>query len=218
MGSPCSRSASTRGYRSRRRRPSRCPAGGLSSRPTWPPAAGRAHRAAATSGTARVGGTVKRVRVIAAHVAGAHLPDPDACPRYRRDAVGHEQPGATGGSDRRGGATRREDLARDGVSPPRGRVREPPRARGADHRPPGRHRPGNAAGQPGARWAAPARGRIGRILSHQPMAPEVIADAVRWCFANGLNPHINTIERMIVQGTTPTSPTAPRISGARPRP
>ena len=49
----------------------------------------------------------------------------------------------------------------------------------------------------------PARGRIGRILSHQPMAPDVIADAVRWCFANGLNPHINTIERMIVQEGDP---------------
>jgi HAD superfamily hydrolase (TIGR01484 family) len=42
------------------------------------------------------------------------------------------------------------------------------------------------------------RGRIGRILSHQPMAPDVIADAVRWCYAKGLNPHINTVERMIV--------------------
>jgi hypothetical protein len=44
----------------------------------------------------------------------------------------------------------------------------------------------------------PTRGRIGRILSHQPLAPDVIADAVRWCYANGLNPHINTVERMIV--------------------
>jgi hydroxymethylpyrimidine pyrophosphatase-like HAD family hydrolase len=44
----------------------------------------------------------------------------------------------------------------------------------------------------------PARGRIGRILSHQPLAPDVIADAVRWCYANDLNPHINTVERMIV--------------------
>lgn len=49
----------------------------------------------------------------------------------------------------------------------------------------------------------PARGRIGRILSHQPMAPDVIADAVRWCFANDLNPHINTVERMIVQEGDP---------------
>jgi hydroxymethylpyrimidine pyrophosphatase-like HAD family hydrolase len=44
----------------------------------------------------------------------------------------------------------------------------------------------------------PIRGPIGRILSHQPLAADVIADAVRWCYANGLNPHINTVERMIV--------------------
>ncbi len=47
------------------------------------------------------------------------------------------------------------------------------------------------------------RGRVGRILSHQPMAPDVIADAVRWCYANGLNPHLNTIERMIVAEDDP---------------
>ena len=50
---------------------------------------------------------------------------------------------------------------------------------------------------------ATRRGPIGRILSHQPMAPDVIADAVRWCYANGLNPHINTFERMIVQAGDP---------------
>jgi len=49
----------------------------------------------------------------------------------------------------------------------------------------------------------PARGRIGRILSHQPLAPDVIADAVRWCRANGLNPHINNVERMIVEAGDP---------------
>ena len=49
----------------------------------------------------------------------------------------------------------------------------------------------------------PFRGRVGRILSHQPMAPDVIRDAVRWCFANGLSPHINTVERMIVQADDP---------------
>jgi HAD superfamily hydrolase (TIGR01484 family) len=50
----------------------------------------------------------------------------------------------------------------------------------------------------------PFRGRIGRILSHQPLAPDVIADAVRWCYANGLNPHLNTIERMIVAEGDPS--------------
>ena len=49
----------------------------------------------------------------------------------------------------------------------------------------------------------PFRGRVGRILSHQPMAADVIPASVRWCFANGLNPHINTVERMIVQADDP---------------
>jgi len=56
-----------------------------------------------------------------------------------------------------------------------------------------------AVPDPGAR-----RGRIGRILSHQPMAPDVIVDAVRWCYANGLNPHVNTVERMIVREGDPS--------------
>jgi hydroxymethylpyrimidine pyrophosphatase-like HAD family hydrolase len=47
------------------------------------------------------------------------------------------------------------------------------------------------------------RGRVGRILSHQPIAQDVFADAVRWCFANGLNPHLNHVERMIVQEGDP---------------
>jgi HAD superfamily hydrolase (TIGR01484 family) len=51
----------------------------------------------------------------------------------------------------------------------------------------------------------PFRGRVGRILSHQPLAAETVRDAVRWCFANGLNPHINTVERMIVQADDPNA-------------
>jgi hypothetical protein len=50
---------------------------------------------------------------------------------------------------------------------------------------------------------SPFRGPIGRILSHQPLAPDVMADAVRWCYANGLHPHINAIERMIVAEDDP---------------
>jgi hydroxymethylpyrimidine pyrophosphatase-like HAD family hydrolase len=49
----------------------------------------------------------------------------------------------------------------------------------------------------------PFRGRIGRILSHQPLAADVVRDAVRWCRANGLNPHVNTLEHMIVQADDP---------------
>jgi len=63
---------------------------------------------------------------------------------------------------------------------------------------PSRREPGGPDADIGAR-----RGRVGRILSHQPMAPDVIADAVRWCRANGLSPHLNTVERMIVQKGDP---------------
>jgi hydroxymethylpyrimidine pyrophosphatase-like HAD family hydrolase len=51
--------------------------------------------------------------------------------------------------------------------------------------------------------ASPFRGPVGRILSHQPLAPDVTADAVRWCYANGLHPHINAVERMIVAEDDP---------------
>jgi hydroxymethylpyrimidine pyrophosphatase-like HAD family hydrolase len=47
------------------------------------------------------------------------------------------------------------------------------------------------------------RARIGRILSHEPLAADVIADAVRWCQANGLDAHINSVERIIVQEGDP---------------
>jgi hypothetical protein len=50
---------------------------------------------------------------------------------------------------------------------------------------------------------SPFRGPIGRILSHQPLAPDVMADAVRWCYAKGLHPHINAVERMIVAEDDP---------------
>jgi hydroxymethylpyrimidine pyrophosphatase-like HAD family hydrolase len=63
---------------------------------------------------------------------------------------------------------------------------------------PGPSARGDIALPPGDVTLPPTRGRIGRILSHQPLAPDVISDAVRWCYANDLNPHINTIERMIV--------------------
>lgn len=49
----------------------------------------------------------------------------------------------------------------------------------------------------------PFRARTGRLLSHTPLAPEVMADAVRFCFEHGLDPHINHLERMIVQRGDP---------------
>jgi hydroxymethylpyrimidine pyrophosphatase-like HAD family hydrolase len=49
----------------------------------------------------------------------------------------------------------------------------------------------------------PFRGRVGRMLSHSPLAPDVAAAAVRFCRDHGLDPHINHLERMIVQRGDP---------------
>ncbi len=51
----------------------------------------------------------------------------------------------------------------------------------------------------------PFRGRTGRILSHSPLPPDVAADAVRFCLEHGLDPHLNHLERMIVQRDDPNA-------------
>jgi hydroxymethylpyrimidine pyrophosphatase-like HAD family hydrolase len=47
------------------------------------------------------------------------------------------------------------------------------------------------------------RGRIGRLLYHRPMAADVVRDALAWCWANGLQPHINHLERILIQDDDP---------------
>jgi hydroxymethylpyrimidine pyrophosphatase-like HAD family hydrolase len=42
------------------------------------------------------------------------------------------------------------------------------------------------------------RGRVGRILHHEPMAPAVVREAIEWCRANGLDPHVNDREELVV--------------------
>jgi hypothetical protein len=46
--------------------------------------------------------------------------------------------------------------------------------------------------------AAPNSKRIGRLLYHRPLKPEVTVDIVRWCQERGLTPHFNYLEFMIV--------------------
>jgi len=48
--------------------------------------------------------------------------------------------------------------------------------------------------------AMPAAGsdQVGRLLYHRYLRPEVTADVVRWCAENGLTPHFNYLEWMIV--------------------
>jgi hypothetical protein len=45
--------------------------------------------------------------------------------------------------------------------------------------------------------AAPNSKRIGRLLYHRPLKPEVTVDIVRWCQERGLTPHFNYLELMI---------------------
>lgn len=51
--------------------------------------------------------------------------------------------------------------------------------------------------------ANPVRGRIGKLLHHEPMAPDVVRAALAWCWANELDPHINHLERILVQADDP---------------
>src|SRR6187397_2762990 len=38
---------------------------------------------------------------------------------------------------------------------------------------------------------SPFRGRVGRLVWHRPLAPQVAAAAVRFCREHGLDPHLN---------------------------
>ena len=44
----------------------------------------------------------------------------------------------------------------------------------------------------------PFRAPVGRILHHTPMAAEVAREAIAWCLARGLDPHVNDLERIVV--------------------
>jgi Cof subfamily protein (haloacid dehalogenase superfamily) len=45
---------------------------------------------------------------------------------------------------------------------------------------------------------APGSARLGRLLLHRPLAPDVARDAIEWSRAAGLRPHVNHLERMVV--------------------
>jgi hydroxymethylpyrimidine pyrophosphatase-like HAD family hydrolase len=47
------------------------------------------------------------------------------------------------------------------------------------------------------------RGRIGTLLHHEPLHPDVAREALAWCEANGLDPHVNHLERILVQEGDP---------------
>ena len=44
----------------------------------------------------------------------------------------------------------------------------------------------------------PGSARLGRLLLHDPLSADVARDAITWCRAIGLTPHVNHLERMVV--------------------
>lgn len=51
---------------------------------------------------------------------------------------------------------------------------------------------------------AHVRGRVGRVLHHAPLATAATREAVRWCRAHGLDPHLNDFERIVVWDGDPS--------------
>ncbi|MHB8960504.1 MAG: HAD-IIB family hydrolase [Candidatus Limnocylindrales bacterium] len=49
-----------------------------------------------------------------------------------------------------------------------------------------------------------ARGRVGRLLHHAPLSAAAIREAIAWCRANGLDPHVNNLERIMVWAGDPS--------------
>ena len=47
------------------------------------------------------------------------------------------------------------------------------------------------------------RGRVGRLLYHRQLAPDVIRDAIAWCLAHGLDAHVNDLEEILASEDDP---------------
>ncbi|HEY5629419.1 MAG TPA: HAD-IIB family hydrolase [Candidatus Limnocylindrales bacterium] len=52
--------------------------------------------------------------------------------------------------------------------------------------------------------AAHSRGRVGRLLHHAPLAADVVREAIVWCRANALDPHVNDLEQILVWTEDPS--------------
>ena len=47
------------------------------------------------------------------------------------------------------------------------------------------------------------RDRVGRLLHHRPLAPDVVIEVLAWCRAHGLEPHVNDLEKIVVWAGDP---------------
>jgi hydroxymethylpyrimidine pyrophosphatase-like HAD family hydrolase len=66
------------------------------------------------------------------------------------------------------------------------------------------HRETTARAIPDGPHPLPWRGRVGRILHHEPMAAGVVRDAIAWCREQGLDPHANVLEKIVVWRDDPS--------------
>jgi Cof subfamily protein (haloacid dehalogenase superfamily) len=58
---------------------------------------------------------------------------------------------------------------------------------------------------------------IGRLLRHRPLAAETAREAVAWCRAQGLHPHVNHLERFVIGADDPNADDYSTFLGARAR-
>jgi len=56
---------------------------------------------------------------------------------------------------------------------------------------------------------------FGRLLVHSPLPTEVARDAIRWCLTNGLDPHVNHLERFVIRADDPMADDYSTFLGAR---
>jgi hydroxymethylpyrimidine pyrophosphatase-like HAD family hydrolase len=57
--------------------------------------------------------------------------------------------------------------------------------------------------------------RLGRILAHRPLAPDAARDVIAWAKTVGLEPHVNHIERFVIQADDPRAEDYSSWLGAR---
>ena len=61
----------------------------------------------------------------------------------------------------------------------------------------------------------PGSSRLGKLLYHRPIRADVAGDIVAWSRAHGLDPHVNHLERFILQADDPNADDYSAFMGAR---
>jgi Cof subfamily protein (haloacid dehalogenase superfamily) len=56
---------------------------------------------------------------------------------------------------------------------------------------------------------------VGRLLRHTPLAADVAREAIVWCWANRLDPHVNHLERFVIRADDPLADDYSTFLGAR---